>query len=126
MILAGSGKSGRPILYVIEGDVDGFGDIALVRPVLLVKRDRFLFLLTAKLEIGWPTGDEDLEFGDEFSWTPWLDLGNWWTQHAQFVSGNDWFGSAALIKIFGRGSHQRKLFCVHLEGLQSLLLEIGA
>ena len=70
--------------YIVENErqgptEQGFGDLVVVPRVLLHESERLL--LTAQVEVGLPTGDND--FGGDTSVAPgiaaWYDLGNWWT-----------------------------------------------
>ena len=94
-----------------EGDTEaGLGDVAIAPRALLVDTDRFL--LSANLELSFPTGDAGgglggAEAGLAPSISAWLDLGQWFTLHTQFgtehglESGDsELFYSAALTYSF--------------------------
>jgi hypothetical protein len=78
-----------PLVYLDpkEGDTEqGLGDVALAPRALLIETDRFL--LSANLEIAFPTGSESKglgsgEVGLAPSFSTWLDLGNWITFSTQ-------------------------------------------
>jgi hypothetical protein len=73
-----------------KGDTErGLGDLAVAPRALLIETDRFL--LSANLEVTFPTGSEKKGRGDgEAALAPslstWVDLGNWFTLSAQVGS----------------------------------------
>lgn len=93
------------------GSMDSFGNLAISPRLLLAEYERFLLAFALEVEI--PTGDTDAGIAeDEVAFAPsfstWIDLGGWWTIHAQSgfeypveSSDAEFFLRPALIHTFG-------------------------